>query len=341
MTFKVPKGKQGILIFADWPELYSGSVFVAGDDGSRYFKEDEPNRHGHLYNHGIWQVPHHQVHPHLVFDQKQFDAFKNQKHSPYPGILKLTVKAENIKGLADKIQANPGILEKTIRNFNFFAQKGQDFDFNRDPKHLKAFSSTGPYYAVPLAQTMLNTQGGPRRNSKAEILDINKKPIPHLYGAGELGGINASQYNSGENVAECLIFGKIAGQSAAKAKADSSVDAISSVNLQKKKVLSSDLKTENFATNKNQYLGKSNAGMGGEVVVRITVDSKKNLKKIEVLKQSESPQYGQKILKSFPEKMIQQNTYQVDSVSGVSLTSRALKQAVKDALDKISSKSTT
>ena len=337
LTFKVPKGKQGILIVADWPELYSGSVFVAGDDGSRYFKEDEVNRHGHLYNHGFWQVPQNQVHPHLVFDQKQFDAFKNQKHSPYPGILKLAVKAENVKDLADKIQANPGILEKTILNFNFFAQEGQDYAFNRDPEHLRSFNSSGPYYAVPLAQTMLNTQGGPRRNSKAEILDINKKPIPHLYGAGELGGINASQYNAGENIAECLIFGKIAGENASQAKEDENVSLPSNLTENKvtDKKLGSDLKAENFTTGPNQYLGKSNAGMGGEIVVRVTTDNKKEIKNIEVLKQSESPQYGQKILKSFPEKMIQQNTYQIDSVSGVSLTSKALKQAVKNALGQI------
>lgn len=80
---------------------------------------------------------------------------------------------------------------------------------------MAKFAEDDPFYAIKMAYNVLNTQGGPERNTKAEILDVNDKPIPHLYGAGELGGINANQYQGGGNLAECLIFGKIAGEQAA------------------------------------------------------------------------------------------------------------------------------
>lgn len=42
-----------------------------------------------------------------------------------------------------------------------------------------------------IQHTMLNNQGGPRSNAHAKILDTNQQVIPHLYGAGELGHVNA------------------------------------------------------------------------------------------------------------------------------------------------------
>lgn len=43
-----------------------------------------------------------------------------------------------------------------------------------------------------MKQTVLNTQGGTRRNAKAEALDTKGRPIPRFYSAGELGGICAT-----------------------------------------------------------------------------------------------------------------------------------------------------
>lgn len=84
----------------------------------------------------------------------------------------------------------------------------------------------------------------------------------------------------------------------------------------------------------NQYLGRSNAGVGNEVVVRITVDDDKKLKDIEILKQSETG-IGVQAIESMPKEMISKNIYEVGSISGASATSRALKEAVKDAMNKI------
>ena len=44
---------------------------------------------------------------------------------------------------------------------------------------------TPPFYAAKFVPAFTNTQGGPRRNSNGQVLDINRKPIPRLYSAGE------------------------------------------------------------------------------------------------------------------------------------------------------------
>ena len=60
----------------------------------------------------------------------------------------------------------------------------------RDHKTLVPLVS--PFVAVKVVPLLYNTQGGPRRNEKAQILGIDGPHIEGLYGAGELGSIWAS-----------------------------------------------------------------------------------------------------------------------------------------------------
>ena len=58
-------------------------------------------------------------------------------------------------------------------------------------------------------------------------------------------------------------------------------------------------------------------------------------KKVEVLKQVESDDYGQKAINELPQKMVAENKVDVDAVSGASNTTRGLKDAIRDVLSKI------
>ena len=139
-----------------------------------------------------------------------------------------------------------------------------------------------------------------------------------------------------------MIFGKLAGENAAKAKNDDKygvfkedADATTGASVKADSDLGTDLKKDyDFEVGKNQYLGISSAGMGNDIVVRITVDDDLNLQKVEVLQESESEDYGKRAIKALPKVMVDKNTYDVDAVSGASSSSRAMKEAVKNALDK-------
>ena len=45
----------------------------------------------------------------------------------------------------------------------------------------------GPFYAMKTYPATYNTQGGPKRNGKCQIIDAFGKPIPRLYSGGEMG----------------------------------------------------------------------------------------------------------------------------------------------------------
>ncbi len=145
------------------------------------------------------------------------------------------------------------------------------------------------------------------------------------------------QYNGGSNLAENLIFGKIAGENAASVKPEitaTNVDAQTSASMHEEG-LGSDIAEEYFETKDNQYIGKSTAGMGNEIVVRVTVDDDKNIQDIEVLKQSESDDYGLKAVKELPKEIVAKNSVNVDTVSGASASSKAIKEAVQNALNQV------
>ena len=79
---------------------------------------------------------------------------------------------------------------------------------------MLASITSAPFYAVELSPCMLNTQGGPRRNEKGQIVQPDGTPIPRLYSAGELGSIYSYLYQGTGNIGECLAFGRIAARHA-------------------------------------------------------------------------------------------------------------------------------
>jgi succinate dehydrogenase/fumarate reductase flavoprotein subunit len=136
------------------------------------------------------------------------------------------LKADSIEELAAKIKAHPdnrGLMDsdqlaKTAARFNEMSAKGADEDFKRRSASLGALEQK-PFYAAPLYLGGPNTKGGLRFNVERQVLDWDDKPIARLYAAGEVASCYKHVYQSGGNLAEGIIFGRIAGQNAAKQKA--------------------------------------------------------------------------------------------------------------------------
>ena len=117
-------------------------------------------------------------------------------------------KGETLADLATKLGMKE--LEATLTKYNENARKGVDPDFSR--RNGLVAIETAPFYGVAIYPTMYNTQGGPKRNAKCQIVDSSDQPIPRLYFAGELGSFWGWMYNGGGNNAECLCTGQIAAR---------------------------------------------------------------------------------------------------------------------------------
>jgi len=140
------------------------------------------------------------------------------------------IRGGTLAELAKSLSMAPAVLEETVGQWN------RDVKNNRDPLHnrpilspqkerpeykdfvqhvLSAAIDQPPFYAIELYPCLLNTQGGPRRNEAAQVLDPFGRPIPRLYSAGELGSMWGMIYQGAGNISECLVFGRIAGKNAA------------------------------------------------------------------------------------------------------------------------------
>ena len=121
-------------------------------------------------------------------------------------------------------------------------------------------------------------------------------------------------------MAECMIFGKIAGKNAASAKDPLPAYAVSAVEAPLAYTLGveSDLTEETtYETAENEYLGKGQ-GIGGEIVVKVTMDG--------------SSMAAIDVLETLPQAVLDAQSVDVDAVSGATTTSNAFFTAVSEAL---------
>ena len=125
-------------------------------------------------------------------------------------------------------------LAETVRRFNDHADQGHDPDFRRGESPIQLawggghrnalnptmhrFSDTGPYHCILLGPGSLDTKGGPRINTDAQVMHLSGEPILGLYGAGNCIGSPAGQayWGPGATIGLALTFGYIAGAHAAR-----------------------------------------------------------------------------------------------------------------------------
>ena len=318
-----------------WQNVKSGAIFAVADDGTRFMREDAKFRHGHIAEHGDYLLPHAYDNAWLVFDNQQYQKFvleQKQGKLKYGKFFDKVVSASSLTQLAQKMNVPAANLENTVSQFNEFATNGKDLEFGRAPESMTSFDLKDDVHAVKLAPAVLNTQGGPEHDEFARVLDVNDQPIKRIYTAGELGGMCVNRYQGGGNLAECLIFGKIAGENAAKLE-----PIEDSINLTEKLPRINDLldgeKDDQIELGQNQFLGSSEAGIGGRILVRVTYFDNK-IKKIEVLENHETEGIGAVAIDRIPQEMVSNNSTNVDAVSGASTTTNALKEAVNAAIKK-------
>ncbi len=125
------------------------------------------------------------------------------------------LKSDTLEGLAEQIGCDPKVLADEIAKYNSYVDTGVDLDFGKVKIGEKI--DVGPFYATVRTPSIHHTMGGLEINAKAQVLDKNGLVIPGFYAAGEVtGGIHAGNRVGGNALPDIIIFGRIAGASAAK-----------------------------------------------------------------------------------------------------------------------------
>jgi tricarballylate dehydrogenase len=160
-----------------------------------------------------------------IFDQKVVHLLRDE----YKGRKVTKVKANTLEELAEKLDGvDPSSFLQTMKEYNDAIR--QDIPFNPNIKDGRCteglvvrksnWANTldeGPFVAYAVTCGITFTFGGLKINTKTEVQDLLKQSIPGLYGAGELvGGLFYFNYPGGTGLMAGSVFGKIAGENAAR-----------------------------------------------------------------------------------------------------------------------------
>ena len=160
-----------------------------------------------------------------IFDDKVKHLLREEYRIPQVTMA----TANTIEELAGRLDINRDGLVQTVREFNS-AVEDKDKEYNPatldgkgtvgvvPPKSNWALPiDTPPFLGYAVTCGITFTFGGLKINGRAQVEDCEGGPIPGLYAAGELvGGLFYYNYPGGSGLVSGAVFGKIAGDSAAR-----------------------------------------------------------------------------------------------------------------------------
>ena len=253
-------------------------------------------------------------------------------------------KATSIEGLAEEIGVPAENLKKTIETYNAAVDAGVDAEFGRkldgtDNNYNLAINKIEGenYYAIRLHALCVMTLGGVTANANMQVLDEAGNVIPGLYAAGEcVGGIWGKFVSGGTGVMGPIVFGKIAARHMMNntlaegytvAPAANMLDA----SLFVKETAKADLFDMTRALKDGEYEATVD-GQNGPMTVKVTIAGGK-IANVEVVSHNETEGIAAPVIAALPGQIVAANNPSVDAMTGATLTSNRIMQAVALCLE--------
>jgi len=222
-------GRAPIQCMAGISEMCSPHTMVVNRAGRRfadesYFQSVVPAlRRFDTLTHAYINLP-----CYLIFDA-QYVANYALAHLPAGSRIPRSVaRADDLRGLAQKLGIDADGLSRTVTRFNEFVRTGIDEDFHRGELKWRLADAplgrlanarlgsieTAPFYGLELHPSLGTSSAGLLTNRHAQVLHQRRHPIAGLYASGvaaartELG----AGYQAGLNLASGMTFSYLAVQ---------------------------------------------------------------------------------------------------------------------------------
>lgn len=186
---------------------YVGADVYLDESGHRFVNEQAPME---TISQAVWKLPHHRF-------WVVTDAASAKGASRSVKLLRGIVKtADNLEEVALGMRVDPKEFLQTMDRYNSYARAHQDPEFGRT---LFTQEIKKPPFYYGLERPFVHfCNGGLKIDTHACVIKTDGTPIPGLYAAGEVtGGIHGAGRLGGCSLPDCVVFGRIAGESAAKA----------------------------------------------------------------------------------------------------------------------------
>ena len=227
------------------------------------------------------------------------------------------IKANTVEELAEKMDVDAEGLKATIADYNKSASANRP-------------ALTAPYVAVAVVPCEIITYGGVARNEWGEVIRADGTVIPALYVAGEA---SANSAYMGFTISNALTWGRIAGESAADYIQGKEKRTSPAAEFVTEKVVEEKVR---FDMSKKLNDGEYEAtvkGQEGDLKVKTVVKDGK-ISNVEILEQHETEAVAKGALETMPKNIAEANSVDIDAVSGATLTSNRILDAVAECLAK-------
>ena len=129
-------------------------------------------------------------------------------------------KFDTLQALAKNYDMPEAVFLAEIVRWNAFVDKKKDADFDCMIFSDSKPTAAPPFYVARLWPRVHHTMGGLVINKDARVIGFDMKPVKGMYAAGEVtGGVHGAVRLGSVAMADCVVFGRIAGRNAAKEKA--------------------------------------------------------------------------------------------------------------------------
>ncbi|MCJ1262184.1 hypothetical protein MMC22_002054 [Lobaria immixta] len=164
------------------------------------------------------------------------EMWKEKEAKKWPIRLVLNSKASNVldfhtrhysgrglmkkmtgKELAKDIGCSEDALQKTFLDYNDIADGKKKDPFGKKFFHNLPFDINDTFHVAVMEPVLHFTMGGIEINDKAQVLNADGAPFDGLYACGELaGGVHGANRLGGSSLLGCVVYGRVAGDSASQ-----------------------------------------------------------------------------------------------------------------------------
>lgn len=255
------------------------------------------------------------------------------------------IKADTLEEFGQLTGVPVDALRATIETYNAHVDAGDTDEFGRvyQPTEnvynavIDKIDVNGPFYAVVTKCMNNNTLGGISVNETMQVITEDGTVIPGLYAAGECVAVWGRWLSGGTGVNGAVTFGRLAGGFVMEAgPMAEGYEPKAASNLfdealweKKSAVLGDDSMTESL---KDGTYTATVDGQEGPLTLEVVIAGGK-IAQVNVIENHETPTIGGKALETLPALIVEKNSIGVDAVSGATLTSMRIAEAVKACLE--------
>lgn len=240
-------------------------------------------------------------------------------------------------------QVHKANLVKTVEEYNAAAKAGTaaELEVPRVTQEAVALEN-GPFYALPIRNAVFVCFGGVAVDNQARVLDHSRQVIPGLYATVPCAGGFMNKYYRG-SISSAGITGRWAANAAtvalgikSKEDLDAELAAQYEAGLAQHAEVVAAQQAEAAAAKAENTLTGSAEGIGGTFEVYVTLADDGTIAGVEAGENGETQGIGSVAIETMPAAFVGLSTAEqidaVDGVSGATVTSQALRDAVKMAL---------